>query len=1106
MCRRLVSILVLIASVIVLAALPSAGAPSANDASIASSEATAPTELVAPSTPIQVTLDIDRAPALGEVANVTASVTSVLPAPGTTLQIEVPAGAEVVSGETAWAGDLEEGEQVDLSLSLRFVQEGEWTIAATALRPVDADNTWGDVAQVFLTVKSESGQFGLAAPAAGLSHTEEQGEPFFGDVPPPQPAETPVPGAEYEELHSSPVDVDAEEGVSSSADEVSSPSADEASSPGSITVRGHVYYCDRDNVVKPLRYAPVEIWDSETGPDEYLGYDFTDANGYYQFGPYNNDDGWGAGGRDIYTKVPLKTDKRLVESQDFPYYDYSWSSKSCCKQNNVPDGIVNHPSWEVPCSSHNRGAVWIFNTLRDGWAFPPHSIGDPGKVVVRWDRDSTHGNHYHPKWLLGGGHVHLRANAGCSRDTIIHEAAHAYMDNVYSSMPDFHCPSPHDFCSAHHVNCAWGEGWADFLPVAVYQDQHYNWPGTYHLSGGACGVGASINVETPPSYCDDGDAVEGRVAGALLDIFDSHDDGDDHHDGGFYDIWDTFYNQDDSRFRYFWNAWKARGHNKHDVVQAIFQNTIDYDTAPTLSGIPNKSLNEDASWNNAIDPYQYAYDPESSDGQLDYTIIANTAPDCGVSLDSLEYIDINPTADWCGYCDVTLRASDGIKSDTDQFRVTVICINDAPTISGLPAQYVNQDTSLDNTIDLWAYASDPETADQLLTFSKTGDTNPDVGVSIDSNRYIDINPTADWCGQSDVTIRVTDPGGLWDEDTFSVYVNCPPTLSGLPDRSLDQDTSLDNTIDLWAYTSDPESWDILLTFSKTGDTNPNVGVSIGSNRFIDITPTAGWCGWSDVTIRVADPSGLWDEDTFRVTVTCVNQPPTISGLPDQTLPQDTSRDNAIDLWVYASDPESWDILLTFSKTEDTNPNVGVSIDSNRYVDINPTPGWCGQSDVTIRVADPSGLWDEDTFRVTVNCTAPATWSAWQHLGGKLSGQLSAAATASNDVYLFGVNAAGKPYYNHWNGTSWEGWKGLGGRLSSNSLSAVAAGTDVYVFGLGGGGDDRPYYNRLSGGSWTGWQSMGGRLTGQLSAAATASNDVYLFGVNAAGKPYYKHYG
>jgi hypothetical protein len=122
---------------------------------------------------------------------------------------------------------------------------------------------------------------------------------------------------------------------------------------------------------------------------------------------------------------------------------------------------------------------------------------------------------------------------------------------------------------ASHVNCAWTEGWADFFPLAVNNDPIYRWAS-----------GASINLETPTwgTYnWNNGDAVEGRVAGALWDILDTVNDGDDQYsDGGIANIWDTLYHQTDNDFSEYWSAWKARGHNENNAIWSIYQNTIDY--------------------------------------------------------------------------------------------------------------------------------------------------------------------------------------------------------------------------------------------------------------------------------------------------------------------------------------------------------------------------------------------------------------------------------------------------------------------------------------------------------------------------------------------------
>ena len=125
----------------------------------------------------------------------------------------------------------------------------------------------------------------------------------------------------------------------------------------------------------------------------------------------------------------------------------------------------------------------------------------------------------------------------------------------------------------HYINetsdasTAWIEGWADFFPLAVQNDPD--------LRG--------WNLEVP-TWCtpnwDDGNTVEGRVAGALWDIFDSTNDSSPHFydsfSDGFTNIWDIISTQTDNTFREFWDAWNASGYPKQPALMAIFQNTIDY--------------------------------------------------------------------------------------------------------------------------------------------------------------------------------------------------------------------------------------------------------------------------------------------------------------------------------------------------------------------------------------------------------------------------------------------------------------------------------------------------------------------------------------------------
>ena len=97
--------------------------------------------------------------------------------------------------------------------------------------------------------------------------------------------------------------------------------------------------------------------------------------------------------------------------------------------------------------------------------------------------------------------------------------------------------------------------------------------------------------------------------------------------------------------------------------------------------------------------------------------------------------------------------------------------NSIPVIDSLPAVWVGPGETIDNAIDLWAYASDPTEAVNELTYEIIDQSDPVGGASIDSNRFVDINPTnPTWEGRSAVTIRVSDSGG---ESAVGVFVINP---------------------------------------------------------------------------------------------------------------------------------------------------------------------------------------------------------------------------------------------------------------------------------------------------------------------------------------------
>lgn len=64
-----------------------------------------------------------------------------------------------------------------------------------------------------------------------------------------------------------------------------------------------------------------------------------------------------------------------------------------------------------------------------------------------------------------------------SMDVVVHETGHMFMVNVNNGNGWWLFDPPcwgHTMSSSIDVNCAWSEGWADFLPLAVNGDQCYN--------------------------------------------------------------------------------------------------------------------------------------------------------------------------------------------------------------------------------------------------------------------------------------------------------------------------------------------------------------------------------------------------------------------------------------------------------------------------------------------------------------------------------------------------------------------------------------------------------------------------------------------------------
>lgn len=71
----------------------------------------------------------------------------------TNAKINLPEGLELVEGDVNWQGDIVGNDQKGFKIKVRAVQNGEWTVEASAKCTVDETNWYGDTESFYVLVK-----------------------------------------------------------------------------------------------------------------------------------------------------------------------------------------------------------------------------------------------------------------------------------------------------------------------------------------------------------------------------------------------------------------------------------------------------------------------------------------------------------------------------------------------------------------------------------------------------------------------------------------------------------------------------------------------------------------------------------------------------------------------------------------------------------------------------------------------------------------------------------------------------------------------------------------------------------------------------------------
>lgn len=396
---------------------------------------------------------------------------------------------------------------------------------------------------------------------------------------------------------------------------------------------------------------------------------------------------------------------------------------------------------------------------------------------------------------------------------------------------------------------------------------------------------------------------------------------------------------------------------------------------PTITSISNQTISEDSSTGSIAFTVD---DEETAAASLTVTAISNNTglvPSSNIALSGTganRTVVVTPSPNQSGSATVTLTVSDGESSADESFVLTVNSVNDAPTITAVSDQTIDED-SVTNSLSFTI--GDTETlASNLTVTSSSSNTTlvPSNNISLsgsDANRSVIVTPASNENGSATITLTVSD-GQLSSSETFVVTVNSVndlPTITSISNQSIKQNEA---TGSLSFTVGDVETTAASLTLSGSSNNTtlvPNSSIVFsgsGANRNVEITPASNQSGTATITIIVTDGNGGTQSTSFVLTV---DAPPTVDAGADQTVDINAN----VTLTASASDVDG--TIATYSWVQDENGAPTITLDPNDTDVLSFTAPSVSKNTVfsfTVTVTDNSGQPASDTVEVTVLGVVP----------------------------------------------------------------------------------------------------------------------------------------
>ncbi len=395
-----------------------------------------------------------------------------------------------------------------------------------------------------------------------------------------------------------------------------------------------------------------------------------------------------------------------------------------------------------------------------------------------------------------------------------------------------------------------------------------------------------------------------------------------------------------------------------NTTATITLTVADLNDAPIITSNPILSVLEDQ-------PYTYtliATDVDASNDILTPSVVGSLPSwlsfdtNTGVLSGTPDYTNV-------GLHNITLRVSDGNGGVTDQaFTIEVINVNDAPVIV---SQVANIDFDEDSSREIVF-------TDINVTDSDPDDTYP-IGFTLTvlpGNNYTVVNnvvsPNPDWNGTLTVPVKVND--GDADSNIFNLTisinpVNESPTVANpISDFTVLEDA--DNTVlDLSNVFDDIDSDNDSIIKTVFSNSNSSLVTTTMNGDDLILDYQLNQYGQATIVI-LATSAGLTVKETFVVTVTPVDDAPTVVNHINNIIVQEDAINTVISIANTFDDVDNDNALIT-KTVRSGNPSLVTAVVNGNTLTLDYQLNQNGMTTVTV-TGTSNGLTVNEVFNVTVN--------------------------------------------------------------------------------------------------------------------------------------------